>query len=163
MKLPIFAGRRSGSGFFMTLRTDTILKGIHSQIKHGAEKGLLNGLQEVQEIIKKGFNRAGGLRSRTGFLRNSIGVSTYKRGNTIYGSIGSNAVYAAIHEFGGAISARGKFLTFPVGSSWVKVASVKIPPRPWLRPGIEQNKNIIKQAINNGVLHETRSRRRVIG
>lgn len=47
--------------------------------------------------------------------------------------IGTNVVYAAIHQFGGTISAKGGgFLSFRIGGQFVKVRSVKIEARPYL-------------------------------
>lgn len=47
--------------------------------------------------------------------------------------IGTNVVYAAIHQFGGTISAKGGgFLSFRIGGQFIKVRSVKIEARPYL-------------------------------
>lgn len=46
---------------------------------------------------------------------------------------GTNRKYAAIHQFGGVIKPKnGKYLTFPIGDSWVKVKSVTIEKREYL-------------------------------
>lgn len=49
--------------------------------------------------------------------------------------VGTNVLYAAIHQFGGRIEARGgKALVFalPAGLGWAVVQSVTIPARPFL-------------------------------
>lgn len=62
-------------------------------------------------------------------------------------SVGSNLVYALIHQIGGVIrakSARG--LRFRIaGGGWVRVQSVTIPARPWL--GISDEDKIALAAI----------------
>lgn len=45
---------------------------------------------------------------------------------------GSNLVYAAIHQTGGRIEAKGGALKFPVGNGWATVKAVTIPARPYL-------------------------------
>lgn len=47
--------------------------------------------------------------------------------------VGSNKVYAAVHQFGAVIKAKNaKALVFRMGSSLVRVKSVTIPARPYL-------------------------------
>jgi phage virion morphogenesis protein len=48
--------------------------------------------------------------------------------------VGTNVIYAAIHQFGGRIVPKnGRALRFPVpGGEWVTVAAVDIPARPYL-------------------------------
>lgn len=47
--------------------------------------------------------------------------------------VGSAVEYAAIHQFGGTITAKGKALRFRLaGGGFVTVKSVKIPARPYL-------------------------------
>jgi phage gpG-like protein len=47
--------------------------------------------------------------------------------------VGSNAIYAAIHQFGGTIKAKdAKALRFRIGDVWVTKESVTIPARPFL-------------------------------
>ncbi len=43
------------------------------------------------------------LKNRTGLLRESINAQVEDGGGTITGSVGTNVVYAAIHEYGGII------------------------------------------------------------
>ncbi len=47
--------------------------------------------------------------------------------------VGSNLIYAAIHQTGGEIAARvAEYLHFRVGGRWARVKSVTIPARPYL-------------------------------
>ena len=54
--------------------------------------------------------------------------------------IGTNLVYAAIHEFGGVIYAKkAPALVFQTeDDEWHRVDSVTIPPRPYLRPAWDE-------------------------
>lgn len=64
-----------------------------------------------------------------GHLRDSI---THSAGHDRV-EVGSNVVYAAIHQFGGRISAKaGGRLIFQVGGAFAQKASVEIPARPYL-------------------------------
>lgn len=63
--------------------------------------------------------------------------------------IGTNAVQARIHEFGGVITPkRAKFLHFFVDGDEVFAKRVVIPARPWLRPAIDQNGPAILAAMS---------------
>ncbi len=57
--------------------------------------------------------------------------------------IGTNLVYAAIHEFGGVIHAKkAPALVFKTADGqWHRVTSVTIPPRPYLRPAWDKKIN----------------------
>ena len=47
--------------------------------------------------------------------------------------IGSNKIYAAVHQFGATITPKsGQYLTFWMGGRLVKARSVTIPARPYL-------------------------------
>lgn len=63
--------------------------------------------------------------------------------------VGTNVVYAAIHEFGGTIVARNaKALVFKTRDGvWHRVKSVTIPARPYMRPALDKGFPRIKEAI----------------
>lgn len=64
-----------------------------------------------------------------GYLRDSI-VHAVGRDSV---EIGTNLIYARIHQFGGTIRAKsGKNLRFKVGNRWVSKPEVTIPARPFL-------------------------------
>lgn len=64
--------------------------------------------------------------------------------------IGTNVIYAAIHEFGGVITPKtAKYLRFyweKIGQ-WVVTKSVTIPARPYLRPALDNSVKAIERAI----------------
>lgn len=61
--------------------------------------------------------------------------------------VGSNLIYAAIHQLGGVIRAKaGGFLTFNIpGIGWRRVASVTIPARPYLGVSDDDRLNVADQ------------------
>ena len=109
----------------------------------------------------------------SGRLRASITISKpTKEGDDYITRIGTNLIYARIHEYGGIIRAKNKpFLCFqvPTGSvifskrggmlkrprtmwQWVRVKEVTIPARPFIRPAIEERENremVVNTLIEN--------------
>ncbi|NIX75394.1 phage virion morphogenesis protein [Microvirga terricola] len=59
-------------------------------------------------------------------------------------AVGSNKVYAAVHQLGGTISAKGSHLVFPMGNRMVFAKSVTIPARPFLGIGREDEETILE-------------------
>jgi phage virion morphogenesis protein len=61
--------------------------------------------------------------------------------------VGSNRVYAAIHQFGGTIvPKKGRFLVFRLGTRVIHARKVTIPARPYLGFGAE-DRRVIAEAI----------------
>jgi len=115
------------------------------------EAGLKKGLQESMEFVlveAKSFGGANQLKIRTGSLRDSINIEVKKEGDYLVGFLGSDSDYAKIHEYGGTITAsRAKYLWFKGDKGWAKVQQVTIPPRPFLRPAIMNNKDEIGRTL----------------
>lgn len=65
----------------------------------------------------------------SGTLRRSIRITNLS-GTSV--TVGSDRIYAAIHQFGGMIKAKdGGMLRFKTATGWVQVSQVKIPARPF--------------------------------
>ena len=123
------------------------------------------------------------LNVRTGALRSSIMWTVRRRPKALIGRIGSNLVYAAIHEFGGTIyPVRARYLTIPfpgvkgrardyentfiakniifqrlgnrIRPLFVLKESVTIPARPYLRPAVEESKDRIRKLLIAGLNRE---------
>ena len=99
----------------------------------------LRVMKEAPLKAKKAFEI--GLRRCGDQMRNEAGANApYKTGNLkrsitlrVEGVqraiVGTNLVYARIHDQGGEISAKNaKYLTFKVGGKWVRVKRVRIKP-----------------------------------
>ena len=104
---------------------------------------------EAHAKINAGSGRPG-LNIQSGALVNSIKTSKGKRGKTnAWAHIGTNIIYARIHEIGGIIK--------PVAAkmlSWVNDAgerifagAVHIPARPYLRPALDENEPKVVKAV----------------
>lgn len=81
-------------------------------------------------------------------LKNSI---TYRESSKNV-DVGTNIIYAAVHQKGKKIKAKdANYLKFKVGDTWVQKKSVEIPARPFLGISDEDRKeiqNIIKDRID---------------
>lgn len=82
---------------------------------------------------------------KKGQLRRSIQLRELEKSVIV----GTDLKYAAIHEFGGTISARSKpYLHFKVNGGWVRVKSVTIPKykgRGYMGPAFEEAKKYAKR------------------
>jgi len=86
--------------------------------------------------IKAGSGRPG-LIMRTGALVNSIIVDKIKKSKTFAQvGIGTNLVYARIHELGGIIK-----------NAFGRGIIVHMPARPYLRPVMDENEPDIRKAV----------------
>lgn len=86
----------------------------------------------------------------TGNLVNSI----QKQPANLTGSgaevlVGTNTIYAPIHEFGGVITPKtAKALVFQTeDGAWHTVNKVTIPARPYMRPAVDEGKQRIADAV----------------
>ena len=83
-----------------------------------------------------------GLNIQTGTLVNSINVSAGKKTKTSAEAlIGTNVVYARIHELGGIIK----------GAFGIPGSIVHMPARPYLRPGLDENTDEIVRAVKTEI------------
>jgi phage gpG-like protein len=122
-------------------------------VRQAVEREAINLTRYVKE------NKLSGqvLRARPpgGHLRRSVNYQVQETGDGIMGSVGTNVVYAAIHEYGGVtrahvIQARNKkALAFQVGGVSLVRKSVqhpgsKMPERSFLRSSLRDNEARIK-------------------
>lgn len=125
---------------------------------NGAKEGLNTYLKNLVKYSKNVFGMSGAVNSRSGTLRRSIKKSIItESGDILEGSVGSDVIYAPIHEFGAVITAKaGKYLVFEGrwgDGSYVFKKSVTIPKRPFLQRALDmtirQNEgiNTIQEAI----------------
>ena len=128
------------------------------EVEQGLQKGVRDAMFFAERKAKERFGTPGNLRVRTGRLRQSIRSDTTLEGDTVVGSIGSNVVYAAIHELGGVVQARAsKYLTFRTAEGdWTSATQVKIPARPYLQPAIEENWNRIEDIILSRLINSVK-------
>jgi len=89
----------------------------------------------------------------SGRLRGSIATEVRQDGNTVTGRIGSNVVYAHIHELGGVIRPKtATYLRFQIGGQWKSVKQVRMPARPFLRPALEDNMGRFREIFRRSLM-----------
>ena len=115
------------------------------------EDAAMKGGQVIEMHAK--MNASGGrpgLQVDTGNLVNSINTKLVSNnGDRVIVEVGTGVEYAAIHEFGGVINAlRSPYLHFEIDGKHIATKSVTIPPRPYLRPAVDENEKDIIKAIS---------------
>ncbi len=111
----------------------------------------------VQNSMKLHLSGGSPLNVRSGRLRGSIRHEMRKRGIHLEGSVGSNLIYAPVHEFGAEIhtkSAAG--MRFMVGGHWVTAQKVTIPKRPYAEPALTSNRERINQIFGRDMSNALR-------
>jgi len=150
-------------------------------IGRGLKAGALVLVREVKETIYLGHAQ-GHLQGDKGLLRNSITWRVDEGASEA--QVGTNVIYAPIHEFGGTIRPKGHpYLAIPIGTykgwprthndlhsiqseggnplladpsgkpQYVLRREVTIPPRPYLKPAID-NKGAEAAAQITNALYE---------
>jgi phage gpG-like protein len=123
-------------------------------VRSGLASGVEESMKVSQEAVKKSFGTPGKPKVKSGNLRDSI-RGDFQSGKNPGFTLSSDEVYAGIQEMGGTIRAKsGKYLTFQIGGSWVKVPSVTIPARPYLNPAVMENLKKFKTIITESVIKE---------
>ena len=107
---------------------------LQAAVMRGMEKAMANAATQA----KKNASGRPGPNVDTGRLRSSITHEVTDNGDRVTGVIGSDVVYARIHELGGVIVPRvAKHLRFQLpDGEWVTTDKVTIPARPYLQPAI---------------------------
>lgn len=92
---------------------------------------------------KRALTESGRTMVDTGRLMKSITAKAYPD----RAEVGTNVIYAAIHQFGGDITAKNsRYLKFRIGKRWAQKRKVTIPARPFLMVQDEDWQEI-KEAI----------------
>ena len=110
----------------------------------------------VEKRVKENLtNRI--LNVQSGQLRRSITTRFGGTSNSPFAEIGTNLIYAPVHEFGATIHAKnGPYLKFKVGTkgmtrkggSWVSVPQVTIPARPFMQTSFKESIPLIERIAN---------------
>lgn len=113
-------------------RTAPLMQAIANRVRNDAMLNFRRGgvWPETWSQSRAARERSGRTMMERGALRNSI----HARATATEAIIGTDLIYAAIHQFGGIIRPRrGQYLRFRVaGGRWATVRSVRIPARPFL-------------------------------
>lgn len=132
------------------------LKNLGEDITDMMEEATVAGatvvVRAAQENSRKGHPKH--TRRITGDLFNSIRIQDKRKYlNRIEIDVGSSQVHARMNEFGGTIRPKkGRFLKFKgKDGEWVFAKSVQIPPRPFLRPALDENVSEIEAAVEKKI------------
>lgn len=128
---------RGGAVRVKLVGLDDLFKDLDRLSDAVAEQGLIDAGMAGALLIQ---NEAKTLvRRRSGTLSRSIHSEVAESGRRhVVIHIGTDLIYAAIHEFGGTIKPKGKFLRFQGQSGeYVFVKQVTIRPHPYLRPAFD--------------------------
>lgn len=116
------------------------LNGAPQEIKKGLKIAMDSSLMEVHgKAVEKAPYK-------TGNLRRSITWKSQSQDTRVVGAVGSNLVYARIHEFGGIVKAKGGgFLRFKGSEGWATVKQVTIKGRHYLGQAVTSSQEAIRQ------------------
>ncbi len=92
-------------------------------------------------------------RNQRGQLRNSIMMTVRRTGTGAEAEIGPRVIYGRIQELGGTIRPKSaKVLHFKIDDRDIFARQVTIPPRPYLRPAVEDHMDQIRAAMNASII-----------
>ena len=151
----------------VTIEPETVrylrkLSEMPREVPKAVQRGLESALVTVTESLKTRRLSGRGpyppsqhkLGARSGVLRDSVYYRTSVRGNTVTGTIGSDVLYAPVHEYGAVIHARNKpYLVFKIRGKTIRAKSVTIPERAPFRTEAEsaQTARIIAHEVTSEV------------
>lgn len=113
-----------------------------------AEDNLITAAKAGGLIVQNAAKEKAPKRTRT--LARSIHIEVLESSRyKVALAIGTNVVYAAIHEFGGVITPKqAKALAFEIGGELIFAQSVEIKAHPYLRPAMDENVQAVADEIN---------------
>lgn len=136
------------------------LKKFNKKLTPNLKRGIDKATLRLERHIKSRKLSGQVLKPRTGRLRSSWArkAAVDKPGVGVQGRVGTNVVYARIHEFGGVIRPKSSdgWLRFKIGGSWVTVKSVTIPARPYVGPTIREKKDEVTRDIVREIMKPLR-------
>ena len=112
-----------------------------------AEEHLVTAATAGALIVQNAAKERAPKRTRT--LSRSIHTETLESSrDKAEVAVGTDVVYAGIQEYGGVITPKqAKMLAWQDGGEWHFAHSVTIPPHPYLRPAMDENKEAIAKTI----------------
>jgi phage gpG-like protein len=132
-----------------TVETDRFLEKYPAEFRLSLIKGFTRGVKYLEGKVKESFGKEGKPKVKSGALRRSITSTITERSKFLVGSVGSNLIYAPVHEFGATIHAKkSPFLKFKIGARWFSMKKVTIPARPYLYPTIVENSRQFNEIVS---------------
>lgn len=125
----------------LTERSRNMIRQMPDLVNPAIYKGMKEAMIIADATARGHYLSGVALQRRTGRLRASINTRVIIAGDRVIGRIGTNVVYARIHELGGVILPKtAQALKFQIpGVGWRTVKKVTMPARPFLRPSLSDN------------------------
>ena len=124
--------------------TEVFMRRIAQTLTAAAKERFVDETDPEGNKWKKGVKNGGQTLTLSGLLRRSI-TNTSDDKTAV---IGTNRIYAGIHQFGGVITAKkSKYLRFKINGREVFAKSVVIPAGPFLGVS-ETDKDAVKDELN---------------
>ena len=116
-----------------------------------AEDAVTEGASVVQSYAQLNASNVFGKNQR-GTLRNSIMPEIQRTGTGARAEIGPNVIYGRIQELGGTIRPiRASVLHFVIDNKDIYAKQVTLPPRPYLRPAVEDHRDEIIRVMTDSL------------
>ena len=92
-------------------------------------------------------------KNNTGHIRNSIMVEVQRTQGGACAEIGPSAIYGRVQEMGGTIRPKteGGVLKFQIDGQWRSAKQVTLPPRPYLKPAVEDHQDEIIRVMTDSL------------
>ena len=113
--------------------------------KHSVEEAAENATSAVlHQMEARAKDMAAGQFKGVGRLAGSI---TVRKDTKLSGQVGPTVVYGRIQELGGVVRAHGNYSLHNKATGQYFGRQVTLPPRPYLKPGVEIVKPIIGDIV----------------
>jgi len=127
------------------------IAGLEAEFKKSFYQGIKDAMFYAENKSKESIGTQGKPGVITGHLRRSI----QGKGTDDKGTLSSDVVYSAIHEFGGTIlPKKSNYLKFKIGEQWKTVKKVVMPKRPFLKPAFTDNMPALEKIITDSIMKE---------
>ncbi len=126
---------------------------IRAALPRALEAAMDQGLKAARARLNPG---GGGPVSRSSRLSRSIATKVVEAGWGAWkGQLYATVVYAPVHEFGATIRPRlHPYLLFQVHGQWIRKPQVRIPPRPFLHPGLRAAAEAFREMMAQAIARE---------
>ena len=121
----------------------------HAGLVAAVSNGMQIGLAKTASYIQTNKLSGQVLHHRTGNLKRSVmsSVEVESSGEEVIGKIGGK-IYGLYNELGAEIyPKRAKMLRFTKNGKVIYAKHVHLPARPWLKPGLEECRELLFKAI----------------
>lgn len=128
----------------VSLQAETLLArlaGTESRLRTGLRSAVERLSIGVQAAVKEDKLSGQVLHVRSGTLRRSINRVVTETPSGVFATVGTNVVYAAIHEYGGATGRNG---------------SVQMPVRSFLRSTLAERETTIRETLRSAGMQAVR-------